>query len=68
MVPNVNRRTSLDKHKFQRQIVIIFLPEILSISVCCSKEPSHLDGFFEYPKLKLWLRNKKFIFLLRALN
>ena len=25
----------------------------------CSKEPSQLDGSFEYPQHMLWLRNKK---------
>ena len=25
----------------------------------CSKELSHLDGSFEYPQHKFWLRNKK---------
>ena len=25
----------------------------------CSKEPSHLDGSFEYPQHMFWLRNKK---------
>ena len=28
----------------------------------CSKEPSHLDGSFEYPQHMFWLRNKKIIF------
>ena len=25
----------------------------------CSKEPSHLDGSFEYPQYTFWLRNKE---------
>ena len=25
----------------------------------CSKEPSHRDGSFEYPKHMFWLRNEK---------
>ena len=27
----------------------------------CSKEPSHRDGFFEYPQLMFWLRIRKII-------
>ena len=27
--------------------------------VGCSKEPSHWDGYFEYPQHMFWLRNKK---------
>ena len=33
----------------------------------CSKEPSHRDGSFEYPKHMFWLRNKKNNFLLHSL-
>ena len=33
----------------------------------CSKEPSHLDGSFEYPQHMFWLRNKKNNFQLRTL-
>ena len=33
----------------------------------CSKEPSHRDGSFEYPKHMFWLRNKKTCFQLRTL-
>ena len=33
----------------------------------CSKDPSHRDGYFEYPQHMFWLRNKKNIqFLLSA--
>ena len=28
----------------------------------CSKEPSHLDGSFEYPQHMFWVRNKEIIF------
>ena len=53
---------------FQRKIVNIFL--LISFSICfgCSKEPSHLDGSFEYPQHMFWLRNKKIVFLLCTLN
>ena len=33
----------------------------------CSKEPSHGDGSFEYPKHMFWLRNKKSDFQLHTL-
>ena len=31
----------------------------------CSKEPSHLDGSFEFPQPMFWLRNKikKYLFV-----
>ena len=40
----------LDKQKFQRKIVNIFLPINFNICFGCSKEPSHWDGSFEYPQ------------------
>ena len=36
--------TGLDKHKFQRKIVNIFLPINFNICLGSSKEPSHRDG------------------------
>ena len=33
----------------------------------CSKEPSHRDGYFEYPQHMFWLRNKKNNFQLHTL-
>ena len=41
--------TGLDKQKFLRKIMNIFLPIIFSICFGCSKEPSHRDSSFEYP-------------------
>ena len=52
----------LVKQKFQRKIVIIFLYISLNMCFGCSKEPSHRDGSYEYPKQMFWLRNKKIIF------
>ena len=49
---------------FQRKIVNIFLPILLSICFVCSKEPCHQDGYFVYPQHMFWLRNKTVIFLL----
>ena len=54
--------------KFQNKNVNIFIPISLNICFGCSKEPSHLDGSFEYPQHMFWLENKKNIFLLRTLN
>ena len=54
--------------KYQRKIVNIFLPINFNINFGCSKEPSHLDGFFEYPQHMFWLRNKKIKFSLHTLN
>ena len=51
---------------FQREIVNIFLPIIVSICFGCSKEPSHRDGSFEYPQHMFWLRTKKILFLIRT--
>ena len=34
---------------FARKIVNILLPISLSLCFGCSKEPSHLDGSFDYP-------------------
>ena len=58
----------LEKQNFQRKIVNIFLPRILSIYFSCSKELSHQDGSFEYPQHMFCLRKKKIIFLLHTLN
>ena len=44
--------------KFERKIVINFLPNILNMCFGCSKEPSHREGSFEYPQHMFWLRNK----------
>ena len=37
-----------DKPNFERKIVKTFLSVSLNICFGCSKEPSHLDGSFEY--------------------
>ena len=42
-----------------RKIVNIFLSISFSICFGCSKEPSHRDGSFEYPKHMFWKRNKE---------
>ena len=34
----------------------------------CSKEPSHLDGSFEYPQHMFWMRNKENSFTIRTLT
>ena len=47
---------------FQRKIVNIFLPIIISICFGCSKEPYHRDGSFEYPQHMFRFRNKKYFF------
>ena len=44
---------------FQHKIAIIFLSISLNICYGCSKEPSHLDGSFEYRQHMLWMRNKE---------
>ena len=49
-------------------MVNISLPISFNICFGCSKEPSHLDGSFEYPQHMFWLRNKKINFLVRTLN
>ena len=54
--------TGLDKQNFERKIVNIFLPISLNICFGYTKEPSHLDGSFEYPQHMFRLRNKKNIF------
>ena len=46
----------------QSKIVNIFLPILFSICCGCSKEPSHLDGSFEYPQHMFWMRNKESYF------
>ena len=51
-----------DEQKFWCKIVNIFFSISLNICVGCSKEPSHLDGSFEYPQYTFWLRNKIFCF------
>ena len=43
------------------------LPINLNMCFVCSKEPSHLDGSFEYPQHMFWLRNKKNNFQIRSL-
>ena len=40
----------------------IFLHISFNICFGCSKEPSYLDGSFEYPQHMFWVRNKKIIF------
>ena len=35
---------------------------VLTYAFGSSKEPSHLDGSFEYPQHMFWMRNKKTIF------
>ena len=54
--------TGLDKQRFQRKIVNIFL--LINFDICfgCLKETSHLDISFEYPQHMFQLRNKKIIF------
>ena len=47
---------------FQYKIVIIFLSNSLNMCFGCSKELSHWDGSFEYPRYMFWLRIKKIIF------
>ena len=44
----------------------ISLPIGFNICFGCSKEPSHLDGSFEYPQHILSLRNKKIHFYQKA--
>ena len=50
-----------------RKIAIIFLSICLNMRFGCSKDPSHRDGYFEYPQHMFWLRNKKNNFQLRTL-
>ena len=52
---------------YLRKISIIFLPINLNICFGCSKEPSHWDGSFEYPKHMFWMRNKENNFPIRTL-
>ena len=59
---NLNINQSKDKQKFSAYNLYYFLPIILNIGFGCSKEPSHLDGSFEYPQHIFWLRNKKIVF------
>ena len=47
--------------------MIIFFSISLNMCFGCSKEPSHLDGSFEYPQHMFWLRNKKSNFQIRTL-
>ena len=59
----------LDKHSFWAWNESIFLPiSFKYICFGCLKEPSHLDGSFEYPQHMFWLRNKKINFLVHTLN
>ena len=59
---------TLVSKKLQRKIVNIFLPTNFNKCFGCSKEPSHWDvsfkypKHFEYPQHMFWLRNKKFKF------
>ena len=62
------RSIGLDKQKLQPKIVNIFLPMNFNICFGCSEEPSHWDGSFESPQHMFWLKNKKIIFLVCALN
>ena len=55
-------------NNFQRKNENIFLPISFNICFGCSKEPSHLDGSFEYPQRMFWFRYKKVKFSLRTLN
>ena len=49
------------------KVVIIFVSISLNMCFGCSKEPSHRDGCFKYPKHMFWLRNNKNNFQLRTL-
>ena len=53
---------------FSVKIVNKFFPINFNICFWRSKEPSHRDGSFEYPKHMFWLRNKKIKYSLRTLN
>ena len=44
------------------KIVDILLPIVFNLCFGCSKEPSHIDGSFEYSQRMFWLRNKKVFF------
>ena len=44
---------------FRRKIANIYLSISLNMCFGCSKEPSHLDGSFEYPQHMFWMRNEK---------
>ena len=46
--------------------MIIFLSISLNMCFGCSKEPSHRDGFFEYPQHVFWLGKKKNNFQLHS--
>ena len=48
------------------KIVNIFLPISFNICLGCSKETSHRDGSFEYPRHMFWLRNKIITFLVHT--
>ena len=50
---------SSEANFFLRKSLIIFLTISLNMRFGCSKEPSHIDGSFEYPQHMFWLRNKK---------
>ena len=47
------------KSSFEQKNVNIFLSVNFNICFGCSKEPSHWDGYFEYPQHMFWLWNKK---------
>ena len=44
---------------FDYKIAFISLPINLNMCFGCSKEPSRIDGSFEYPQHMFWLSNKK---------
>ena len=46
----------LDK-LFERKSENTFLPITFNICLGSSKEPSHREGSFEYPKHMFWMRN-----------
>ena len=54
----------LDKQKFERKIVNIFLP--ISFSTCFLG--AQKNRLIEYPQHMFWLRNKEIIFLAHTLN
>ena len=52
----------LDKQRFQRKIVNIFYPSVLTY-ILGAQKPCLIEAFFfEYPQHMFWLSNKKIIF------
>ena len=51
-----------DNQYFDCKMAIIFFSISWNMYVRCSKEPSHLDGSFEYLQHMFWLRNDKTTF------